>query len=62
MQMLANMEHELRMLIWVQANQYRKQKSQPPKRIQSPSERKQFENKVTSTDIDALDKQLGLKR
>lgn len=61
MHMLANMEHELRMLIWIQANQYSKHRTQPPKRIQSPAERKKFEQRVQSTDIDELNRILGIK-
>lgn len=62
MHMLANIEHELRTLIWLQANQFSKRKSQPPKRIKSPSERRKFEGRVTATDFEAIDAALGIKR
>lgn len=61
MHMLVNIEHELRTMIWLQANQFKKHKSQPPKRIQSPSEQRRFESRVAATDIDAINDALGIK-
>lgn len=61
MHMLANIEHELRLLIWIQSNAISKHKSQPPKRIESPARTKRVEKKLEATDISELKKAFGLE-
>lgn len=58
--MLANIEHELRILIWVQANSTSKRKTPFPKRLESPAKSVQMTRRLESTDIDKLNEVLGI--
>lgn len=61
MQMLANIEHELRILIWIQENQGSKRKSKFPKRIESPAKTIKVERKLEATNLDELNEAFGIK-
>lgn len=61
MHMLANIEHELRTLIWIQCSGGKKQRPPVPKRIESPSEAKRVKRNLEATNFDELNKAFGLE-